>query len=79
MSDLLYMEGGMFERVWLVTRDDQFVADVVVPRFNPPADVLLWGERWFVFRDEDANKLRTYREGMMWPVLPQGQYKGLPL
>jgi hypothetical protein len=77
VNDLLHMEGSMFERVWLVIRDDRFVASVVIPRFNPPADVLLWGERWFVFRDEDANKLRTYREGMMWPVLPQEQYKGL--
>lgn len=71
----------MFEAVRLVTRDDQFVADVIIPRFNPPADILLWGERWFIFRDEDKyhNGLRFYREGMMWPVLPQEQYKGLEL
>jgi hypothetical protein len=43
----------MFESVRLVTYDDQFVADVIIPHFNPPADVLIWGERCFVFRDED--------------------------
>jgi hypothetical protein len=65
----------MFERVRLETRDNQLVADVIVPRFNPPADVLIWGERCFVFQKEDKTKLRIYREGMMWPVLPQAQYE----
>lgn len=69
----------MFEKVRLVNFDGHFVADVVIPRFNPPTDVLIWGERCFVFRDADTNKLRIYREGLMWPVLPQEQYKGLDL
>ena len=66
----------MFEKVRLVTRDDRFVETVVIPHFNPAAEILLWGERWFIFRDS-TNGIRTYREAMMWPVLPQAQYKDL--
>ena len=69
----------MFEKVYFVTYDDRFVDDVIIPHFNPHADVLIWGNRCFVFRDEDAKGNRTYREGMMWPVLDQEQYKGLNL
>lgn len=67
----------MFEEVRLVTRDGQVVADVIVPHFTPPADVLIWGDRCFIFRDENAGGLRFYREGMLWPVLDQKQYEGL--
>ena len=63
----------MFESVRLVNRDNQFVEEVVIPRFNPPADVVLWGSRFFIYRD-DENGQRTYREGMLWPVLDQALY-----
>ena len=66
----------MFENVKLVTRDNGFVAEVVIPHFNPPAEVLIWGERCFIFLHERAGQ-RTYREGMLWPVLDQAQYEGL--
>lgn len=67
----------MFESVRLVTRNDQFVADVIIPHFNPPAEVLIWGNRCFVFRDENPGGVRFYREGMLWPVLDQTQYERL--
>jgi hypothetical protein len=69
----------MFERVRLVTRDYKFVASVVIPRFTPPADVLLWGERSFVFSRRDWRKRLVYREGVLWVVQPQEQYAGLGL
>jgi len=73
----------MFEKVRLITIHNEFVADVVIPRFNPPAEVLIWGSRCFVFRthrvDNDPRGKRIYQEGMMWPVLPQEQYEGLEL
>jgi hypothetical protein len=73
-------ERTMFEKVRLITRDDGFVAEVIIPFFNPPAEVLIWGERCFVFQHEHhAGRRGIYREGMMWPVLPQEQYKGLDL
>lgn len=67
----------MFERVRLITGMNAFVATVVIPRFTPPADVLIWGDRCFIFRVEDKYGQKVYREGMMWPVLPQEQYEGM--
>ena len=58
----------MFEQARLVTRDNGFVAMVAVPLFKPPADVLLWGGRCFVYRDISRGHI-TYREAMMWPVI----------
>lgn len=71
-------QSSMFERVRLVTRDNLLVEDVVIPRFGPPAEVLIWGERCFTYREErDGRKI--YSEALMWPVLPQEQYQGLEL
>lgn len=58
----------MFERIKLVTRDGRFVVKVTIPKFTPPADVILWSERWFCAPEVKRGFL-TYREGMMWPAL----------
>ena len=51
------------ETVILETRDTQFVARVEVPPFNPPAEIILWGSRYFI-QTQDPN---TYREGLCVP------------
>lgn len=52
----------------LYTREGGFVTDIEIPPFDPPADVVIWGARTFVF---DQPILSTephlrYREGMAW-------------
>lgn len=55
----------MFEKIRLLTRDGGFVHEAEVPRFTPPAEVLVWGARVFVRRENGE-----YREGMAFYVLP---------
>lgn len=52
----------------LYTREGRFVADVDMPPFNPPADVVVWGTRHFVFRrrGEGGDTYDDYFEGMAW-------------
>lgn len=52
----------------LYTRDGQFVADVDMPPFNPPADVIVWGTRHFVLRQgvTGIEPWYDYAEGMVW-------------
>lgn len=52
------------EEVALYTRYGGYVATVHVPPFNPPAEIILWGERFFVRKDG------RYLEGMCWVVMP---------
>lgn len=58
----------MFERIWLYTRDGRRVTKVTIPHFTPPAEVLLWGSRTFVRRDDGK-----YYEAMLWPILEAQQ------
>ena len=60
----------MFESVRLVNRDDHFVADVHIPTFNPPVDVVLCEGKIFAFRD-DQNGFRVYQEAILWSVIEQ--------
>jgi hypothetical protein len=59
------------ERVRLENRMGQFVATVYVPPFQPVAEVLCWGMRFFVLHEDppDPKRPRTYREGMCYHVL----------
>ncbi len=50
------------EKVNLYTRNGDFVAVVEVPTFEPPTDVVVWGERFFILRDE------KYFEGLAYYV-----------
>lgn len=45
----------------LLTRTGDFVVEVLVPPFNPPAEIIQWGGRYFI-RQPDGK----YCEGMVW-------------
>lgn len=49
-------------KVKLCTRDGGFVAEINVPPLNPPYEVILWGQRVFVW----DGKAQFYREGLMF-------------
>ena len=53
--------------VTLYTRDGREVTQVTMPPFLYPPEVILWGERYFVRRDDGR-----YYEGMCWPILEGG-------
>jgi hypothetical protein len=59
------------ERVRLETREGLFVATAYVPPFQPAAEMLMWGERFFRLHEDpqDPRKLRVYREGLCYAVL----------
>lgn len=64
-------EAGLFELVKLETRDGGHVGWAMIPRFNPAADVLVWGQRIFYDAaavDADAD-YRLYREAFAWAVV----------
>lgn len=48
----------------LETRDCHFVAETVIPKFNPMPDVIVWGERVFQASPEDG----VYREAFAFVV-----------
>lgn len=50
------------EEVKLYTADGGYVTTALVPKFNPKADVLVWGSRTFVLKGD------TYVEGMTYWV-----------
>ena len=54
------------EMIPLYTRAGEFVVDVVVPPFTPPAEVLVWGVRFFARREDGK-----YCEAMAYFVPPQ--------
>jgi hypothetical protein len=47
----------------LLTRTGEYVVTVTVPPFTPPAEVIAWGSRLFVRRENGE-----YREGIAWVV-----------
>lgn len=51
------------EEIRLLTRWGEYVVTVIVPVFNPQAEIINWGSRFFVRRDDGK-----YYEGMMWPI-----------
>jgi hypothetical protein len=50
----------------LYTNDGDEVVTVNVPPFNPPAEILQWGARYFVYDVID----KRYIEGMLYFVPP---------
>lgn len=61
------------EQARLITLDDGFVADVDIPPFDPPADGLMWGSRFFKFDmvvKREGRVYVQYREGMLFYVAP---------
>jgi len=60
-----------FEVVKLETADGGHVGWTQIPNFRPCADVLIWGQRSFRFRDVLRDHL-LYREAfvfaIVWPV-----------
>ena len=52
------------EQIRLLTRWGEYVTTVTIPIFTPQAEVILWGTRYFVRRDDGK-----YYEGMCWPAL----------
>lgn len=71
----LALQSGIFEEVVLTTEGGALVARVVVLKFKPRPQVLLWGQRVFM-RDErsDRNKqhgdFQHYFEAFMHAVVP---------
>lgn len=52
-------------QVDLLTKDGGFVVKVQIPPFTPPAEVLQWGSRFFVYNKEDGK----YYEGLCFFVI----------
>jgi hypothetical protein len=50
------------ENITLYTRVGEEVVTVLMPRFTPRAEVVLWGARVFVWHKD----VQQYREGMAW-------------
>jgi hypothetical protein len=51
-------------RMTLWTKFDEPVTVVQLPPFNPPADVVMWGERIFVWHDDESK----YIEGLLFVI-----------
>lgn len=49
------------EQIPLYTRDGAYVCDVYVPPFTPPAEMLVWGQRYFARRADGK-----YYEGLAY-------------
>ncbi len=56
----------------LYTKNNEFVATIQCPNMNPPADILLWGERHFIRQGNDE-----YHEGFCVAVMTEEEYKEL--
>lgn len=52
--------------VRLYTKANEFVVAAEIPPFEPPPEILMWGER--VFRHESEDR---YTEGLAWFIPPQ--------
>lgn len=57
--------------VTLLTRAREFVAEVDVPDFRPPMDVLHWGMRCFIYDEITAGGRLIYREASSWVVVDE--------
>jgi hypothetical protein len=66
-------------KVKLYTRGNPggLVVELEMPVFNPMADGILWGERFFVPDMATADGALTYVEGMLWvaPISTAGPQK----
>lgn len=51
---------NLMETIKLSTSTGEFVANVQIPKFTPPADVVLWGARFFIRSDEGYREAFTY-------------------
>lgn len=54
-------------RAKLTTRAGDLVTHVEIPRMSPPADALVWGDRFFVLVDRASDE-PVYVEGICWVV-----------
>jgi hypothetical protein len=63
------------EKVRLETRDGRHVAVVYVPPFEPAAEMVCWGQRFFRLHQDPADPAqpRVYREGLLYHVIPGAQ------
>jgi hypothetical protein len=61
MSSLAMQKEATMQLVKLYTRGGDYVATVQAPPFNPQAEAIGWGTRFFM-RDGQGN----YREGIVW-------------
>jgi len=52
--------------VELFTRDGGFVAKETIPPFTEPPDLLIWGLRFFLRREEGK-----YYESFTWAIVPR--------
>jgi hypothetical protein len=59
--------GDVLERMTLLTREQQPVVDVYLPKFRPRAEIVQWGERTFVWN----GLYDHYIEGMAFWVSPE--------
>lgn len=55
----------------LEVKDGELVNEGVMPEFNPKAEVVQWGSRFFVLHEVDADNVVIYREGLMFYLPPE--------
>ncbi len=60
------------EKIDLFTRGGDFVTSVQIPVFNPKAEILLWGSRYFYY-NESKNQ---YLEGLCFWVPSESKPQG---
>ena len=59
----------MFATVTLRTRAGEDVGTVEVPDFKPPAEVLVWGQRFFTLASLGADGALVYVEAMAFFIV----------
>jgi len=60
------------EEVKLYTSDGKLVTTVVVPNFQTPPDVIIWGSRVFV------RKGKKYKEAFAHVAIWEAKHEGIP-
>ncbi len=61
---MIMADNSIFIQVPLLTRTGELVTTVGIPNFTPPAEVIQWGSRIFVYN----NASQGYYEGLLYYV-----------
>lgn len=61
-------------RILLHTKDGAHVAELHIPHFTPPPDVMFWGERCFILKEVHANNLPMYFEAFVYAAPDPNTY-----
>jgi len=66
-------------KITLFTRDGAFIEQAWIPPFDPPPQVIRWGERTFTYRGSDHNgdaDTLIYYECMQYPLTDSNIIRG---